>query len=573
MADELQIPNASHAVPRRHVLIGATGIAAAAAAGGFLTGGPATAASPRAPRPRAKGDPFTLGVASGDPSARSVILWTRLAVAPLDPDGGMPSRGIDVQWEIARDEQFSAVVSRGTAVARPGYGHSVHIDADGLEPDSVYYYRFRQGQYVSPTGRTRTTPAAGSMGSGLVFGQTSCANWQSGTYQLYGDLADAQVDYWLSLGDYIYEYGDGGYVRADRDPVRTIPWENETVTIGDYRRQYGLYRSDEDLQRLHATAPYSVVWDDHEVDNNYTAGRNGGDGQDVPGKFSARRQAGYRAFWENHAVRIRRPRRTDWTLRLYRSVRWGDLAEFCLLDGRQYRSDQPGDNTPNDFGGWVEGMFDEKSTMLGRAQESWLKRRLGSSRATWNFVAQQTVMADVNGGVAFGLPATGLYNYDSWDGYWAARDRFVQTLRSTGVSNPVVLTGDFHTNLAFDVLDAWPDPRDFSSMAEQTAATKEWSAEVVAAEICAGAVSSPGFFAGDDLVSRAGPGTLANTPWAKYGELKTNGVVIHSVTPDADRAQYRVCDAAEGRDTDEGRPRADRTIVVSNGIPGISAVE
>lgn len=563
------------AVPRRHVLIGAAGVAAATVAAGIVTAPAASAAPTSRPRAtgRAKSDPFTLGVASGDPRSRSVILWTRLAPSPLDPDGGMARRPVEVDWEIASDERFRSVVQRGTAKARPGFGHSVHVDVQDLEPDSVYYYRFRQGSNLSETGRTRTTPARGSMGGGLVFGQTSCANWQSGGYQLYADLADAEVDYWLSLGDYIYEYGNGGYVRADRDPVRTIPWDDETVTIGDYRRQYGLYRSDADLQRLHATAAYSVIWDDHEVDNNYTAGRGGGDGQDVPGRFSDRRAAAYQAFWENHAVRIRKPGRRPDAMRIYRAVQWGDLAQFCLVDGRQYRSDQPGDNTPSDFGGWVDGMFDPKSTMLGRAQEAWLEKRLSTSRATWNFIAQQTVMADINGGVAFGFPARGLYNYDSWDGYWTARDRFVQMLRETEVANPVVLTGDFHTNLAFDLLDAWPDPRDYATMAEQTEATKTWQADVVAAEIVAGAVSSPGFFSGTDAVAAAGPGTLANTPWARYGDLKTNGVVVHRVTPEADRATYRVCDAAEGRRSEAGKPRTDRTVVVSAGTPGISSVE
>ncbi len=159
---------------------------------------------------RAAGDVFTLGVASGDPLPDSVILWTRLAPSPLDLDGGMGDTVASVEWEVAADEAFASIVASGTVEATPTYGHSVHVDVKGLTPDSWYYFRFRHGSEISPVGRTRTTPALGAGMSRLVVGQVSCANWQSGHYQLYGDLADQQPDYWVHLGDYIYEYGDGG---------------------------------------------------------------------------------------------------------------------------------------------------------------------------------------------------------------------------------------------------------------------------------------------------------------------------------------------------------------------------
>ena len=522
---------------------------------------------------RASGPVFTLGVASGDPLPDSVILWTRLAPQPLELDGGMGETTESVEWEIASDDAFRNVVARGTEEATPVYGHSVHVDVKGLTPDSWYYYRFKHGSEISPVGRTRTTPEFGASMSRLVVGQTSCANWQSGYYQLYADLAAQEPDYWLALGDYMYEYGNKGYLRPTQTkPTRSIPWEGETHTIWQYRRQYGLYRGAQELQDLHAAAPYSVIWDDHEVDNNFTASKSGGDGQKDRVKFYKRRAAGFQAFWENHAIRIPTPDPRPKRMKIYREVTWGTLATFLMLDGRQYRSDQPGDNTPNDFGKWVKGMVDPRATMLGPKQEAWLGDRLADSTSKWTFMAQQTVVSDINGSVGLGVPVDGLYNYDSWDGYWAARDRLASAITQGQVRNPVILTGDFHCNLAFDVLAEWPDPQDFGSMAECIAATQTWDKPAIAAEFAAGAISSPTFFGEGGIVAAAGPPTLAKTPWAEYGELLGNGYVLHEITPEADRANFRVCQANYRASTAEGKPRLDKTVVVADGVPGISEI-
>lgn len=523
---------------------------------------------------RASGSVFTLGVASGDPLPDSVILWTRLAPQPLELDGGMGKVTATVEWEIARDEAFTQERQSGSVEATATYGHSVHIDVKGLTPDTWYYYRFKHGSELSTVGRTRTTPELGASMSRLVVGQTSCANWQSGYYQLYSDLAAQQPDYWLALGDYIYEYGNKGYLRASQNgkPTRPIPWDDEPFTVWQYRRQYGLYRGSPELQELHAAAPYSVVWDDHEVDNNFTASKSGGDGQKDRVKFRKRRAAGFQAFWENHAIRIPQPEPMPRRMKIYREITWGSLATFLMLDGRQYRSDQPGDNTENDFGKWVRGMVDPEATMLGGNQEAWLNERLADSTARWTFMGQQTVVSDINGSVGLGLPADGLYNYDSWDGYWVPREKLTTAITSNQVRNPVILTGDFHCNLAFNVLESWPDPQDFPSMADCIAATKTWDKPVIAAEIAAGAISSPTFFGEGGLVALAGPPTLKNTPWAAYGELMNNGYVLHEVTPEADRATYRVCKALQRANTEEGKPRTDKTVVVADGVPGVSEV-
>ncbi len=526
---------------------------------------------------RASGPVFTLGVASGDPLPDSVILWTRLAPKPLELDGGMGKAKAAVEWEIATDEGFTQGRQSGTYEATPTYGHSVHIDVKGLTPDTWYYYRFKHGSEISTVGRTRTTPELGASMSNLRVGQTSCANWQSGYYQLYADLADQEPDYWLALGDYIYEYSgapDNRYLRpTQKKPTRAIPWKTEPFSIGEYRRQYGLYRGDKSLQALHATAPYSVIWDDHEVDNNFTASKSGGDGQKDKGKFLARRAAGFQAFWENHALRVSQPKPRPQSMSIYREVTWGTLANFLMLDGRQYRTDQAGNNTPNDFGGWDEGMFNPEATMLGPDQEAWLAERLRDSTAKWNFIGQQTVVSNINGGVGVPLPR-GLYNYDAWDGYWMARERLVQAIQQGQVRNPVVLTGDFHCNLAFDLLADWPDPRDYATINELVAATKVWQGSAIGTEIAAGAISSPTFFEpGSVIPLDVGKATLAGTPWAVHAELLNNGYVLHEITPEADLATFRICKANLKATTEEGKPRTDKTIVIADGVPGVSGVE
>jgi len=570
MADE----TTSGGLDRRSFLaLGATATGAAV----LLPAAPALAGR----KARSSGAVFTLGVASGDPLPDSVILWTRLASQPLELDGGMGDASATVEWEIASDENFASIVTRGSTEATATYGHSVHVDVKGLTPDTWYYYRFRHGDEISPVGRTRTTPELGASMSRLVVGQVSCANWQSGYYQLYGDLADQQPDYWVHLGDYIYEYGNGGYLRASQNdvPTREIPWKGEPFTIGEYRRQYGLYRSDPDLQRLHAVAPYSVIWDDHEVDNNFTAAKSGGDGQKDVGEFLARRAAAFQAFWENHAIRIPQPDPNPSSMTIYRAVNWGTLASFFLLDGRQYRSDQPGRDTPNDFGGLRRGMFSRKATMLGAEQEQWLRDELTADQARWTFISQQTVVSSLNGAAAFPDPSfiasikDGLFNYDAWDGYWRARGRFIRSIMRAGVRNPMVLTGDFHTNLVFDLLERWPNPSVAKTPAEMSQAVRGWEGNTIGVEICAGAISSPTFFGDSTLgLDSIAPLVRDNTPWISYADFKYNGYVLHDVTPESDRAQFRVCLAQEKAGTEGGTPRPDSTVVVLDGMPGVSEI-
>lgn len=244
----------------------------------------------RSPNPA---DPFTLGVASGEPAVDGVVLWTRLAPNPLADDGrgGMPTRPVDVECEIADDEAFTRVVQRGIVTATPDSAHSVHVELGGLRPGAEYFYRFRADGAVSPAGRTCTAPHAGSLAP-VTMCFASCSHFEQGFFTAYHHLAQENPDLVLHLGDYQYEYAArDGAVRPHVGP--------ETVTLANYRQRYAQYKTDPDLQAAHAAAPWLVVWDDHELDNNWA--------DEVPEKpeqhFLARRAAALQAYYENMPLR------------------------------------------------------------------------------------------------------------------------------------------------------------------------------------------------------------------------------------------------------------------------------
>lgn len=328
---------------RRHFLV--TGLAAGAAVtipatAAFADPGadPGTDPAVEAASRELRTDPFTLGVACGDPDHEGFVLWTRLAQEPLAEDGfgGMPQRPFPVQWQVYADERCRRVVRSGVSVATPEWGHSVHVEVDRLGSDRDYWYRFRVGRYVSPVGRARTAPHPLSYGSSLAMAFVSCAQYEHGYFTSYRRLAEDNPDLVLHLGDYQYEYTKdtytipGGNVRDHEGP--------ETETLAGYRQRHAQYKADPDLQAAHAAAPWLVVWDDHEVDNNWA--------DEIPEKpevpqpnFLARREAAFRAYYENMPLRRTSiPRGID--MQLYRRIRWGRMAMFHMLDTRQYRDDQ-----------------------------------------------------------------------------------------------------------------------------------------------------------------------------------------------------------------------------------------
>ena len=390
-------------------------------------------------------DPFTLGVASGDPLPDAVMLWTRLAVDPLK-GGGMGTAPIDVEWQIARDEAMKDVVRTGTVPAIAELAHSVHVDATGLEADRTYWYRFRAGGVESPIGRTRTAPGAGSSPAALRFAVASCQNYTQGYYTAHAALANEDLHAIVFLGDYIYE----GDARGDR--VRDYSRRGWAFTLADYRDRYATYKSDPDLRASHAAFPWIVTWDDHEVENNYAGGIDANDPANKQAVFE--RSNAYQAYYEH--LPLRGPRPAGPALKLYRTLSWGDLATFFVLDTRQYRSPEIllcplNQETPS---GYCPASLDPARTMLGAEQRSWLLSGLASSRAAWNLVAQSVRFAQQDSSPD---PATHRFDgVDNWMGYVADQRILIDQFAKT--KNPVVLSGDSHVDFVYDVKQSWSDP-------------------------------------------------------------------------------------------------------------------
>lgn len=378
--------------------------------------------------------PFSLGVASGAPLPDSVILWTRLLPDPLNA-ASMPPIAQQVRWEVAHDEAFTRVVAKGTAVAAPALAHSVNVDVRGLEPDRWYWYRFMLGDAVSPVGRTRTAPAPGTMPAALKLAVASCQHWEFGHYAAHRHIAQAAPDLVAFLGDYIYEWGP--YSLQHPDNARRV---NENFTLDQYRARYAQYKSDANLQAAHQAAPWLVTWDDHEVANDYSPTRD----ELLSPDFVQRREAAYQAFFEHQPLRAQR---------MFQRHDWGQLARFHVLDTRRYRSIHACQPTGRGGSSSVyrrscPELADPRRTMLGSEQEQWLAQGLKESKARWNIIAQQTLMAQMSQ-VPLASEKDGRFWTDGWDGYAAARARLLEAAQTA--SNPLVLSGDVHTFFAAEL--------------------------------------------------------------------------------------------------------------------------
>ena len=467
--------------------------------------------------------PFRLGVASGDPLPDSVVLWTRLAVDPVAPDGsgGMPPRRFPVRWEVAEDERFRRVVKRGVATATPELGHSVHPEVWGLQPNREYYYRFRAGSEISPVGRTKTAPALGTRGGAVSFAIASCQHYAHGHYTALGHLAEEDLDVAFHLGDYIYESGAKGSIERPHLPAAEI------VSLADYRVRYGQYKSDPNLLAAHAAVPWVVVPDDHEVENNW-ADEVPEESSDTEGRaFLARRAAALQAYYENLPLRASAlPNGID--MQLYRQLSYGNLIDFNMLDTRQYRDDQAAGD------GWEqaypEAALDPNRTMMGWEQERWLLNNLARSSARWQVLGNQAPMAETDT-----VPGPGKeVHMDPWDGYVANRNRILQGALDRDVANLVVITGDRHKNYASDLLSDYNDP----------------DSPVVGSEFVTTSVSSTGnggdMHGGSDKPTDDGELMLAANPHMKFFNAQ-RGYVRCRVTPDQWRTDFRVVRTSPSR--------------------------
>lgn len=450
---------------------------------------------------------FTHGVASGDPLADGVIIWTRF----------VPVRGARIAWEVSEDESFARIAQRGEAQALASNDFCLKIDVRGLTAGAHYYYRFLSASGPSLTGQTRTAPiGAGHSLSAALF---SCANYPFGYFHAYGHAAHRDdIDLVLHVGDYIYEYERGEYPNT-RDAIagRVLEPPHETVRLADYYQRYATYHTDSDLLELRRLKPISAVWDDHEIAND-AASRGAQNHQASEGAYEDRVAAASKAYFD--WMPIRRPSRRG--PRLYRTLDWGDLARIVLLDtrfiGRERQLDyrtalagrlaQGGAEAAAAIGGFRASVLENPHrTLLGPEQEAWFERALADSKRrgqTWQIIAQQVVMGEQRfpAGLTRLLPsdahsntrrwiaageeigAQGLpWNLDSWGGYPAARTRFLQSC-VTHANNAVVLGGDSH--------NCWLNNLGASS-----------GRRLAAIEFAGGSVSSPGF---ERALSNAAPG-------------------------------------------------------------------
>jgi len=475
-------------------------------------------------QPRLASNPFTLGVASGSPSHESVVLWTRLELASLPGGTSTGPDAVTVRWEIAHDLQFRRIVQSGQTRATATLGHSVHVEAVGLEPDHWYHYRFMVADAVSPVGRTRTFPAPGVDVARLRLGYASCQRWEHGYYSAWRHMQDEHLDAVMFLGDYIYEYP--GALQAVRSV--TGGW---VTTLDDYRARYALHKSDADLQAMHAACPWLVTWDDHEVQNDYAGATAGDSGLWPVADFAARRAAAYQAYYENMPLRASVLNRAlggvvsaahfAAGMRIYGRVPYGQLATLYLLDNRQYRDAQACSPGGKLGGGAVnparcDAWNASERTLLGSVQEQWVDRAFSEGSRGWNVVGQQTVFGqrDFKPG-----PGQSLSN-DGWDGYGPARARFVGSMQRHQLANPVLLGGDVHANWVGHVKTDYARP----------------DSATVGVEFC-----------GTSITSRAGsndklPERLAENPHFVFAESEHRGYGVVEFTPQRLTTTLRVVD-------------------------------
>lgn len=454
----------------------------------------------------ASGPVFSLGVASGCPRENRVILWTRLAPDPLHGGGMLPDE-TQVRVRVCRDEMMRDTLIDANITVTAEEGHSVHYPAEQLAPGRDYWYQFYHGEEASPVGRTRTAPA-GNDDVPVRMAFASCQHLETGHFAAFRDMAEQRPDLIVHLGDYIYEYGPGG---ADRVRQHQGP---ETRTLWDYRNRYAQYRLDPHLQAAHAAAPWLMVPDDHEVDNNWAGYTPEDPEEQTDLEFRVRRWAALQAYYEH--MPVERPPQLaglDSELRLYDSYRFGRQLRILLMDTRQYRDDQVCSqafpSAPH-----CDARLNPRLNKLGRAQEQFFQPLLSETEARWNVLAQQTWFT------SFRYPGNE-YNMDQWDGYAAQRQRIKTKLAAPGFSNPVVLSGDWHCGAAMNVPldDANPE------------------STPVAVELATTSISSNCPWSA--AVARALPGN----PQLQYWTDNRRGYVLCEFNRDRMQADYRLVDS------------------------------
>ncbi|HEY1118928.1 MAG TPA: alkaline phosphatase D family protein, partial [Acidimicrobiales bacterium] len=437
---------------RSFLRIGAGGVAAVASQPLFVRDAAASAPAP---------GPFGHGVASGDPLGDRVVLWTRVTPSADATPGSGLGAPTTVRWEVALDPAFASVVRSGQVQTAAASDHTVKVDVDGLGPSTDHWYRFHALGATSPVGRTRTAPGPDEDVDLLRIGLATCSNWEGGYFSPYRHLAERDdLDLVLHLGDYLYEYGKGGYgpgssYGRSHDPV------HEMVSLEDYRRRHALYKTDPDLLRLHQRYAVVATIDDHEVtDNSWADGAV--NHQPGEGAYAARRARAMQAYFE--WMPIRATGGPGEPTRVYRGASLGRLADLFVLDQRTYRSEQP-QGLSKDLVVVTPEPTQAGRTMLGEAQREWLLEGIEASEATWKLVVNPVmfsplVVADLPDLprvtevllALLALPGVSLplvLNGDQWDGYQVEQAQLRAAYDAAG--GVVLLTGDIHSSFAAEV--------------------------------------------------------------------------------------------------------------------------
>ncbi len=525
----MNVLTADHrSLSRRDVLRAAMSLAASSLlpASLFAADGPAP--------PRFTAYPFSLGVASGYPRADRVTLWTRLAPEPLRANGGMWDDVVHLGWELAEDDGFRRIVQKGGVRAAPELAHSARITVRGLAPDHTYFYRFTCGDAVSRSGRTRTTPAADAKVDHFRLAIGSCQHYEQAWFSAHRHAVADDIDLMLFLGDYIYESNWG-------DALVRRHVGGESNSLAEYRVRHAQYKTDADLQLSHASIPWAFTWDDHEVDNDYA----GAQSEHLDPAFLARRAAAYQAFYEHQPMPLdMHPSGPD--MKIYTELDIGRLARISIVDNRQYRSPQP---CPTDYkgGGSTDVRPSEcalvaapTQSMLGGEQETWLNRSFASSKAQWNLVAQQTLLARFDGAPG----ADRLVWTDGWDAYPAARNRLLAGLHKHQVSNPIILGGDIHATVVANV----------------HAESENIESAIVAAEFCGTSIGSQGWTP-EQFNQR-----LPENPHVLYGDTTKRGYIVLDLNGERCSADLRVLDNEK---TPDSKASTAARFVVESGKLGV----
>ena len=570
---------------RRDFLVKTSSTAAVVAISGSLAacgGGDESPAQPVAAAPIPA--QFNYGVASGDPLNDRVILWTHAKIP-----GSMAAVGLN--WEVAADKSFATVLRSGRIETSEASSFTGKVDVTGLTAGTAYFYRFKDDAgVVSTIGSTRTLPAANA--ASVKFAVFSCSLYSEGFFNTYDAAAKSDAQYAVHLGDYIYEYGSDPARFGNRDAValnRVVSPTNEIVSLLDYRTRYALYRSDANLQALHAKMPWITTWDDHEFANNGWVGGAENHNPATQGDWTARKNAAARAYHEWMPIRTPDPANL---LRIYRRFDFGSLFTLHMLDtrieGRDRQYDSFGD-ADGGIGRYVAGLTpgaggvrpDASRKMISTAQQTWLTTGTAASTATWQIFGNQDIMARMwlpgsvlqaqGAAVANPSPATGAavqaaisaylgakatraagatlttaqagllnpatnprlpFNLDGWDGYPANREAILQTIKTQG-KKLVVLSGDSH--------NGW-----FTNLTTL-------AGEKVGVEFATSSVTAPGFEAfglgglassldGSALVPQLGPAAigagLGLIDDLNYADTTRRGYLMMTVTPAAVTGEF-----------------------------------